>query len=383
VISALPIRRRPTTLLGLCALATTLLFTAAARAQVDEPAESARCRRIRATAESQAFLLASPVLWVEGVHVPGTGDESGAGVVRTSDPYQLRAALSWSPIDLARGVLLLEQASAECRQVEAERRLRRVLSLGDGVGELAARRAEREVLVGSRGEVASIVARATAQLASGVGTRRELAGIEAEAIRLDRRIAQLDGEIARLVEAGHEELDVGHLAADLADYEESAVALEDRRSSMRRLSPWTVSLRGGVIPGGMTANTATDWFGQVQVGVSLGIFAHHVAEDEIVTARRAELDGEEGELRDLVDRLRGRLRAGLPALREELGHLDAMIALQERQRELLAALETSDVETARTMIELVLVGLRGERARIATSIEERERVLHTESHADE
>lgn len=346
------------------ALEVALSIPAGAHAQADEPA-SPRCRRVRATAESSAYLLVSPVLWVEGVHVPRIGDETGAGLV-VGGEYQVRAALSWSPIDLARGVLLLEQASTECRQLEAARRARRVLELGDSIGELPARRAELGSLEASMPEVESLVARARAQLEAGVGTRSDLTALELEARRLARRRTHLDAEIARLVEAGHDDVDPSTLSADLAIYEASSRLLEDQRSSMRRLSPWTVSVRGGVVPSG-----DLDWFGQVQVGLNLGVFAHHAAENAAVEARRDELEEESTELRSAVRRLRERLRVTLPSLEEDVGHVESLIALSIRQRELLAELATSDVEHERALLDMSLVGLRAEHARLSTLLEVR------------
>lgn len=331
--------------------------------------ESPRCRRVHASAESQAFLLVSPILWVEGVHVPRVGDESGMAYV-VGGEWQLRAAISWSPIDLARGVMLIDQAGTECRGLAAAERIRRVLELGDSFGELAARRAERASLEAARAEIDQRVARAEERLAAGLGTTHQVAEIRAEALRLARRAAQLDGEITRLVQAGHDEVDYRTLRDDLAVYEASASMLEDQRSASRRLAPWIVSLRGGVVPG-----DRVDWFGQLQVGINLGVFAHNAAEDAAVEARRDELREESGELRAVVERLVDRLQAGLPSLRDELAHLDRLISVQVSQLRDFEALHTAEVEHTRALIDLLLIGLAAERAHLTTLIETRERAL--------
>lgn len=366
------------------ALAASLLaaLPALVSAQVDELEEpSPRCARSRALTESQAFLLVSPTLWIEGVHVPQIGDETGTGVImRTAfgGEYQLRAALSWSLIDLVRGVLLLEQTSTECAMLDAGARVRRVLELGDAVGELAGRREERRVLLDARDQIDGLVAGVESRVAAGLATLAQLTAVQGEAIRLRRRMAQLDGEIARLEEAGHGDIALDTLAADLALYERSAYALEAERSTVRRLSPWTVSLRGGVVPGAQV-----DWFGQVQVGLNLGVFAHHDAENAAVAARAAQLADDTDELHAHTRRFFERIRLGLPALREELGHLDTLIALQTQQRALLEGLETGETEHARTLIDLHLVALASERARLATFIATREHALETDIHEHE
>jgi hypothetical protein len=368
-------------------LASSLLGLAAsfpswASAQVDELDEpSPGCARARSLTESQAYLLVSPTLWIEGVHVPQVGDETGTGVImRTAfgGEYQLRAALSWSLIDLIRGVLLLEQTSTECSMLDAGARVRRALEVGDALGELAGRREERRVLLDASGEIDGLVAGVEARVAAGLATLAQLTAVQGEAVRLRRRMAQLDGEIARLEEAGHDEIALDSLAADLALYEQSAYALEAERSTVRRLSPWTVSLRGGVVPGAQV-----DWFGQVQVGINLGVFAHHDAENAAVAARAAQLTEDTDELHAHARRFFERIRLGLPAQRDELGHLDTLIALQTQQRALLEGLETGETEHARTLIDLHLLALASERARLATLIATREHALETDLHADE
>lgn len=342
--------------------------------------ESARCRRTRATAESQAYLLVSPSLWVEGVHVPRVGDETGAGLI-VGGEYQLRAALSWSPLDVARGVLVMEQASSECALIDAATRVREVLELGDAVGELAARRSERQVLSEAEDEIASLLAHAEAQVDAGVGTRSQLAGIRSEALRLSRRAAQLDAEIAALLEAGHgEAVSAAGLEADLDAYEARALDLESDRSTLRRLSPFTVGLRGGVLPG-----DRVDWFGQVQVGINLGVIAQNIAEDALLEARRDELRDDADELRAHATRFVERLQVSLPGLRQELAHIDALIAVQNTQRELLEGLDSSEVDGARALNALLSIGLAAERAHLATLIAERERAVGDagDTHADE
>lgn len=346
-------------LLAAAILACALGPTAAASAQ---GSTAARCRRLQAQAESQAFLLVSPTLWAEAVHVPRVGDDTGTGLYQ-GGPWQLRAALSYSVLDLVRGVMVLGSVDAECRQHLAVEHARRTLELGEAIGELPARRAEREVLVGAREEVDGIVATAERRLREGLSTQMELGQIQAEALRLQRRADQLAGEIERLRAAGHEEADPAALRADLSDYERATIELERQRSSIRRLSAWTVSVRGGVVP-----IEPVDWFGQVQVGFNLGGFAQQIAEDAVVSAREGELRELSTELRSQIDRLEQRLRDSVPVLRTELGHVERQIELVERQRTLLGELETAEVAHVRAMLELQELGLRAEQARLAALV---------------
>lgn len=307
-------------------------------------------------AESQAYILASPTVWVEGVHVPRLGDETGMGLIQGGS-WQLRGVLSWSPLDLARGVMLLDQSGTECTAFGAATRVRRALSQGDMLGELQARRAEEAVLVEALPQMEEMLASSRMRAREGLGTSEQLTTLESEAVRIERRHAQLLSEIQRLSADDQGDAVAVDLQGDLALYESSTMALESQRSTYRRMSPWIVQVRGGVVPTG-----EVDWFGQLQVGYNLGGIAQQFSEDAVLAARRAELAEDADELRQHVETLARRLQASLPALRAELEHTDRLIALAEHQQQLLAQLETSDVAHLHAMGELQLITLRAERA---------------------
>ena len=306
-------------------------------------------------AESQAYVLASPTVWAEGVHVPRLGDETGMGLVQGGD-WQLRAVLSWSPLDLARGVMLIDQTGTECVALGAATRVRRTLELGASFGELEARRAEEAVLAEALPHLQELLAASRVRASEGLGTSEQVTTLESEIVRIERRRAQLVAEIQRLAD-GQREADPANVESDLALYESSTMSLENQRSSYRRMSPWIVQMRGGVVPTGQV-----DWFGQVQVGYNLGGIAQQFAEDAVLAARRAELAEDADELRQHVETLERQLQASLPALRAELEHTERLIALTEHQQALLAQLQTSDVAHLHAMGELQLITLRAERA---------------------
>ena len=333
-----------------------------ALAQATPPASGSTCRRIRATAQSSAYLMFSPTIWAEGVHVPVVGDDTGMGLIQSS-AWQLRAALSIAPLDMARGQFTLDAATSECMQAEALTRARRIMEIGEAIGELPARRAERASLQGSQDEVDAILAQAEQRLAAGLATQEQLAGVRTEVARFARRVSTLDGDIDRLLDAGLDEIDPGTLRADLEAYERATMQLEHTRSTMRRMNAWTISVRAGVLPVG-----PVDWYGSVQVGFNLGGIAQQVAEDELVDARAEDLHESQAELRAAVTRLEERLRSTVTSMRADLTHVERQQEIRSRQRELLATMETADVAYLRAMIDLELVGLRAEQARIAAWI---------------
>lgn len=332
----------------------------------DTPAP--RCRHVRAQAESQAYLLFSPRITAEAGHVP-TGGPMGAG---GTGGYQFRGGLSWSPLDFAHGFMTLDASDIECEQLAALGRARRTLDLGGDVGELPARRAERESLLAARAHWEEIVARTEQRVAEGLAASQQLTSVRAEAERLERRISQLDQEIARLIAAGHEDADASSLRADLEIYERRALDLERQQSAIRRLSPWNVLLLGSVVPVAQdTGAFNVDWFGWVTVSYNLGGIAQQFAEDQTVDARAAELGDDANELRHAFDRFEHILSDSLTALTAELEHVGRQIEIQQHQRELLGQLETSEVENLRAMIDLQVIALEAERAHLARLIEVR------------
>jgi hypothetical protein len=342
------------------------LGTANAAAQDEQ--DSPRCRRLRAQAEAQADLLFSPRITAEAGHVP-VGGTSGLG---GSSGYQVRAGLAWSPLDFAHGVMTLDASGTECLELAALARARRTIELGSEIGELPARRAERDALVAARSRWETVVARSQARVSEGLTNEQQLTSVHAEVERLERRVDQLDAEIARLVAAGHEDVDASSLAADLEAYERNAVALEHQQSSIRRLAPWNVTLLGSVVPVDQgTGAWNVDWFGWVTLSYNLGGIAQQYAEDDAVEARVEELGADANELRHSFERFERLLAEGLTALRADLQHVDRQIEIQAHQRDLLGQLETSEVESLRAMIDLQVIALEAERAHLARLIEVR------------
>ncbi len=286
--------------------------------------------------------------------------------------YQVRAGLAWSPLDFAHGFMTLDASDIECDELAALSRARRIIELGGEIGELPARRAERDALSAARSRWEEVVSRTQTRVGEGLAPTTQLTTVRAEAERLERRLDQLEAEIARLVSAGHDEVDPASLASDLEIYERRALDLERQQSSIRRLGPWNVTLLGSVVPvdQGMGAWNV-DWFGWVSVSYNLGGIAQQFAEDRTVEARAAELGADAVELRHAFDRFARSIDDSIAATTDELTHVQHLIDIQLHQRELLGQLETSEVENLRAMIDLQVIALEAERAHLSRLLEVR------------
>ncbi|MCA9609564.1 MAG: hypothetical protein KC619_28390 [Myxococcales bacterium] len=349
---------------GALALAT---FASPAVAQTQTP----YCRRVRAEAESHAFLLFSPRLAVQGLHVPLVGGTTGTGVVQGTE-WQARAALSFSPMDMARGALVLDQAGAECGRHTARDEIQDALDEGASYGRIPALRSQVEYYRSQRSAIEQLLADAQAARDEQLITMQELNDVRLRANAIERHVQMLEAEIDRL--AGDEEdreASDRPIRAQLDDYESRALDLARAQSDLRRLNPWQVSVSAGIVP-----LSTFDWFGAVELSYNLGGIAQAFAEDEAVAARAAELREADYEMRHAVERFERHMRESTADLRDAIQLLDAQARLLDEQRELLtrASEETAEAQHSLRMVEMNRIELEGDRVYRRTLLSEREAI---------
>ncbi len=318
-------------------------------------AQTAYCRHVDAAARSRSYLLMSPSLTVQGLHVPGVGDETGAGLFQRTG-WQLRAALSWSVLDVARGAWVLEAAAHECRRYEVRESVERVLGLGADYGRLPALRAELAYLEEQLPAIEALLRTAEERRERLLSTQHQLDTLRLRANAVDRRIVELRREIERL------EIDAPPAGPPLREqldaYESSSMALEREESSIRRIEAWRLNVRIGVVP-----TEPFDWFGVVELSYNLGGVAQWLSEDELLSARQQDLRESRYELRYRVERFERTVRASLDDQERALVLIEAQIELTERQRRMFAELaeQTGDMLHAQAMVELNRIELEAER----------------------
>lgn len=332
---------------------------------------SPSCRRLSARAASEAALLFAPEVSLAALRIPGVGDTTGAGTFQGRG-FQVRGALSWSPLDALRGAWVLETADRECRRVEARARLAAALASGAVLGKLEALGEQLTYLEAQTPRVRAIVQAGIDRRAAEVSTAAQLRALRLRAAVLERRQLAVRAERDALLDAADEEAS-RDLRADLATYEEATMAMEGRRSALRRLTPWQVQMRGGVIP-----TEPVDWYGAVELRVDLGTIAQAGAEDAYLAARVDELEESRNELRASVERQERAIARSVRELAEGLELLDAQIELLDQQRALLteAAAETGAAHHALALTELNRIELEGERRYQARLLAERRAHLH-------
>jgi hypothetical protein len=340
-------------------------------------AQSPHCRRAHADARSRAYLLMSPSITTQALHLPRLGDESGMALFQQVG-WQARLGLSWSVLDVIRGAWVLDAAGSECARFEARARVERMLEHAPDHGRLEALREERDFLDESAPRVEALVAQGDARRAELRATQHQVNALHLRANELRRRRSQVQAEIERLeADDAPEPVDVRE---ELATYEHAALALERTDADVRRLDAWRVQVRVGLVP-----SDTVDWFGALELTYNIGGIAQWLAEDERVAARADELAEARYELRQRVERFERRVRVGLAEEERALALVEAQLEVVEQQVRMFAELaeHTGEVLHAWAMTELNRIELEAERRYRQRLLLERRRVLGAGEVADE
>jgi hypothetical protein len=349
--------RSPATTVAVVGLAATITLASPARAD----GAAATCRKLRAEARSQAALLYAPRLTASLVHLPPGGalDPAQASF---GDGDQVRGSIALSPVDAWRGHLVLRTADAECRRVAATLRLEPVLREGVEFGRAAALRAQIDFLTAALPRVGELVADAEARLARQILTAAEVDELRDRRHELRRQLIEARHELALLEEEAFDrELEPGSpttaadLAAGVAAYERASLAAERAHSALRRVSPWQVDLRLGVVP-----SDGTQWFGVVEVSYSLGDLWQRKAERAYLDARTDELRDADAELHVRTERFTHAMARSAAGLGDELALVDEELARLDAERARLDALDGDRAQEQRIRAELdgILLGAR-------------------------
>ena len=360
-------------IVGVVAVAGSLSMVSSAAAD----GRAATCRKLRAEARSQAALLYAPRLTASVVHLP-SGTAADVTSISLGDGNQVRGAIALSPVDMWRGHLVLRAADAECRRVAAADRLEPVLREGVSYGRAPALRAQIDFLTGALPRVDELVAEAQARLDCHILTASDVDRLRSRRDELRRQLVESRHALAVLqaedpardpatpaVTTGAE------LAGSLTDYERATLTAERTRSSLRRVSPWQVDLRVGVVP-----TDQPSWFGVVQVSYSLGDLWQRSAERAYLDARADELRESDDELRLRTARFTRAMTRSVAGLRRELALIDQERSRLADERRALAGLDGDRAHQRRVLAELDGIVLGARRTYLARLVAARAVLAH-------
>lgn len=335
-------------------------------------ARSATCRRLRAEAASTAVLLYAPEIELQALRVPPGGELEQPDTAAWRE-LQARAAVSFSPIDVARGRSVEAAAEADCERVLAAEQIDRVLRHRLTFGRADALDAQLAFFDARLGDVDALVVEAERRLQRGLTTAADVETLRLRRLMLHRKRSTARQERALLAAEGAD-APPPSLTAELVAYERAVMEMERQRSRVRRLAGWDLRVRAGAA----AADDGATWFGTISVSYDLGHPWQAGAERRYLAARHDELSGAELERRAQLDRFHHGLRASAIELRDELALVDLELAAVGRRIDDLRRLESAAARERIAAAELERLDLEADRTYLRRLVRAREAALAAE-----
>jgi hypothetical protein len=308
------------------------------------------CARVWERARSDAALLFGPRIGVQAIRFPPASGTDVAGWSVAQRQTQVRPFLDYSLTNVLEGRLALDRADAECRRRKLSRPVEEAIRIATDQGRRAALLKEIAFLAEKAPEVARLEREAEKRLEEQVSTLSELT--ETRLFVLNLQQTQLDAEeaVAR-IEAMPASEPTGPVSQLAERYREATMEVERIDSRMRRIEPWSLSLRGGLAA--TPASSSVDWFGAVELGYNLGGLVRIGAERNYLAARSRELESTAAELLPAARTLDGVLAGSVERLKRDSQILEETTGQLGRDA---AALEHAD--TARQSHAIAVLTLR-------------------------
>jgi hypothetical protein len=317
--------------------AISFILSQATAARAQEPAY---CQKVRARAASDAALLMSPRAILQGIRFPQNGQiDVGA---TAGNGYQIRAGLSFSPLDFYKGLSLLRAGDADCEQHESSTAVTTFLTSRDDAARLRALRAEVGYLHAHRDLWRAISAAAAERLSDRVITLAEFNDVRQQVDTLEHRLVQAEGE-ANQIDAKLVASEPRTSVIATADrYAEQSTRLEREIARARSLDAWQFRLTGGVVPQG-----SADWYGLAELSFNLGGIIRTRQDDRYVDARTDEIEHSREEIAGQVRQFRAQTAAALDQARRDLEIVERDLDVLERIRAIVAKSDAEHVAQAR------------------------------------
>jgi len=349
---------------SLCVSLLSSLLPAVAAAQ-----DSSYCRQVRARAASDADLLMTPRVMVQGIHFPrGQFDPDAT----TRNGYQLRTGLTFSPLDFYKGQGVLRTGDADCRRHEASLELDDVLGHATETARLSALREQSQFLRTRTEDWRALGAKAAARLSQRIITVVEFTSLQRSIDTLEHKLVAVEGEAGQLQArqlgaagtfpsaaantAGSAAAGTaGSAAASPAvpvpalasQYYREAMRFEQEASKVRRLDDWKLQITGGVVP-----LQPVDWYGTLELSFSLGGLVKGEHEQRYLEGRSEDLRFAREGVETRLAQFRAQTAAALEQARRDLGLVEHSLEILRATR---LALEQSEAESAAQARDLLAI----------------------------
>ena len=290
---------------------------------------------------------------MQGIRFPANG-QLGIGTTVGSG-FQLRSGLTFSVVDLYKGVQVERLADAECDAHEATTNLEQLLGHASDGARLAALRAQGEYLERHHPEWRTIEARAQERLAAQVITLVEFDELRRYSDALERKWVEVSGETRRLEARGAV---TTHRAfrALLDHYVAGSMRAERQAWKIRSLDAWQFQLTAGVIP-----EQPVDWYGLAELSYNFGSLVRDHVRDRYLAARVDELHESADELDAKMRALDGEITASIDEARRALEVVDGQVASMTSVRRALEQSEAANVIHLHDTLALELMAAEADR----------------------
>jgi hypothetical protein len=295
----------------------------------------------------------APKAVVQGIHFPGNGQLDVGGMA--GEGYQLRAGLTFSPLDFYKGTRVKELGDASCAQQGASEGLQDTLSRAEVRARFAAAREQEKYLSSRQGEWLALLKTAKDRLESRVITLVQFEDLRGRADALERKLVVVQGSSRELAEEGATP-PAGSLRELTHGYVASAAWVERETSRIRSLDAWRFHMAGGVIP-----HAPVDWYGLVELQFSFGAFELNRQNGLSVEARDAEVRRASYELPEHARALVAKARSWKENAEREGEMLDSEIAFLTRTRHTLDASSAENVAHARDALAIEQIAIEADR----------------------
>jgi hypothetical protein len=246
--------------------------------------DTAYCRQVRARAASDADLLMTPRVMVQGIHFPAARSSS-IPVPRARTAIRCGPGSHFRRVDFYKGQSVLRVGDADCRRHEASQELDEVLGHATETARLSALREQSQFLRTRTEDWRALGAKAAARLSQRIITVVEFTSVQRSIDTLEHKLVAVEGEAGQLQarqlgatgsfpsaaasaaagstagspsatpeKAPDKQAPVHALASQ---YYREAMRFEQEASKVRRLEDWKLQITGGVVP-----IAPVDWYGR-------------------------------------------------------------------------------------------------------------------------
>jgi hypothetical protein len=304
--------------------------------------DSPYCEQAHARAASDAALLMAPRLILQELRFPRNGQVDVGQT--TGQGLQFRGGLSFSVVELFKGLATLDIGDADCREHEAKVALRDRIHHARDYARVLALQAQSDYLNQHKGEWAQIGRKSAERMTRHLITLVEFTRLSQLIAGLDQKLADLEGQ-ASILQAQLPALTHGTLAELTEDYRRQSARHEHETVSARALDAWQLRLTGGLI-----AQAPIDWYGQAEVSFNFGGLLRPKQELRYERARAAELAWSPDELPAQARELRNQQKIEVDQAKRELAVAQRSLSMVMGAGSVLENIEAENVQHARDVL---------------------------------